>query len=132
MSQRGKMKLNSSLLSPDLSQERAARALAIIGSAFLEASNALLGKPSRLDGRNLLSSGANGCLLTVNELINEFLQAKARAGRTDRYLRQLRVVLASFNKGRGRTPLDQVNVTDIERWTQDSEWTARTVQGYVA
>jgi len=128
---KGKVKLNPALLSADMSQERMARALAILGNAFTEASNALLGKPTRSAG-NLLSQVPRGCPLTVNELINEFLLAKARAGRSDRYLRQIRVVMSSFNTGRGRTSIEDVAVHDIEQWTRNAEWSARTVRGYVA
>lgn len=128
------LKLNPAFLSPLLSpqDQRAARALAILGQAFIEASNALLGKPSSLVHGVPIGTGADGCIITINELINEFLLAKARAGRGDRYLRQLRVVLDNFNIGRGRMPLDQVNVHEIERWTRNTNWSNRTVRGYVA
>ena len=53
--------------------------------------------------------------VTVMETVNEFLLAKARAQRSDRYLRQLRVSLGSFAKGRARAPLAvEIEGDDLE------------------
>jgi integrase len=68
---------------------------------------------------------------TVREVINEFLIAKARAGRSDRYLRQLRVVLQSFASGRALTPIADVSLPDVEKWLYGQGWSARTQRGYV-
>lgn len=70
--------------------------------------------------------------MTVVDLVNEFLLAKARAGRADRYLRQLRVSLTSFASGRARTVIDQVQVREVEKWMQGQEWSARTQRGYLS
>ena len=70
--------------------------------------------------------------LTVREAVNEFLVAKARAGRSDRYLRQLRVSLSSFARGRAVTELDAVTLADVERWLYGQDWSARTMRGYLA
>ena len=69
---------------------------------------------------------------TVVETVNEFLLAKARAGRSDRYLRQLRVVMSHFAAGRARAPICSVGVADIESWLQGAEWSARTQRGYLS
>jgi integrase len=66
------------------------------------------------------------------EAVNEFIIAKARAGRSDRYLRQLRVSLASFTKGRARVPLGDVTVSDVEKWLFNQGWQPRTMRGYLA
>jgi len=46
--------------------------------------------------------------MTVNELKREFVSAKARANRSDRYLRALRVSLDSFSKVTGRRAITEV------------------------
>ena len=66
------------------------------------------------------------------ELINEFLRTKARAESSDRYLRQLKVVLCSFANGRAREPIDQVKAPELERWIQTHDWASRTARGYLA
>lgn len=68
---------------------------------------------------------------TIREAINELLIAKARAGRSDRYLRQLRVSLGSFAKGRGNQPMDSVSVGDVERWLFSQHWKVKTMRGYL-
>jgi len=70
--------------------------------------------------------------LTVAEAVNEFLRAKARAGRSDRYLRTLRVTLKSFAKGRFSKPLSEVTVSDVEAWLESQNWSARTQKGYLS
>lgn len=122
-------------MSPDLTLgEQLGQALATAGQALLEAAAILQGGKPALPGRNLYRVCANSgsTWITVLDLVNEFLLAKARAGRSDRYLRQLRVCLKNFAGGRARTVLDQVNVAQIEKWLRDQEWSPRTQRGYVA
>ena len=69
---------------------------------------------------------------TVRQVVNEFLVAKARAARSDRYLRQLRVSLSSFSRGRALTPIASVGLADVERWVFGQDWTPRTMRGYLA
>ena len=78
-----------------------------------------------------LSHAPAQSLLTVTELVNEFLRAKARAGRSDRYLRQLRVSLKSFAAGRHQVRLDQVSASDVEKWIYSNGWAAKTSRGYL-
>lgn len=66
------------------------------------------------------------------ECVNQFLLSKARAGRSERYLRQLRVSLRSLLAGRARTPVDQVAAVDLERWLAAHGWAPRTRRGYLA
>jgi integrase len=68
----------------------------------------------------------------VIELVNEFLLAKARAGRSDRYLRQLRVSLKNFAAGRSRIPIGEVTTGQIEKWIQGQEWAPKTARGYLS
>ena len=70
--------------------------------------------------------------LSVVELVNQFLLAKARAGRSDRYLRALRNSLAKFNAGRAHKKICDVSVEEIEKWMHRPEWAARTQRGYVS
>lgn len=67
--------------------------------------------------------------LTLVELCNEYLTSKARGGRSERYLRQMRCVFLSFGKGRSRMPAGQVTLDDIEAWLHDQHWSARTISG---
>ena len=69
--------------------------------------------------------------LTVATLINEFLRAKSRAGRSDRYLRALRNSLVKFAKGRANQPAHSVTVQEVEKWIQNQNWCLRTKHGYL-
>jgi integrase len=68
--------------------------------------------------------------LTVREVVNEFLIVKARAARSDRYLRQLRVVFQSFAQGRATTPIHAVTVQEVEKWVL-ARGAPRTMRGYL-
>jgi integrase len=70
--------------------------------------------------------------LTVAELVKEFLLAKARAGRSDRYLRALKNSLSKFRNGRANVPASAVTSAEIEKWLLTSEWSARTRKGYLS
>jgi integrase len=130
------VKLTAFSLSPQVSlNERLGQALGRAGEALLEAAAILQGRASRTtctrpSRSQASSSGATW--ITVVDLVNEFLLAKARAGRGDRYLRQLRVCLKNFAGGRARTAIDQVDVVQVEKWMQDQEWSARTQRGYLS
>jgi integrase len=69
---------------------------------------------------------------TVVELVNQFLIAKARAGRSDRYLRALRNSLSKFIAGRAHKAAHDVTVIEMEQWMQRPEWAPRTQRGYLA
>lgn len=68
----------------------------------------------------------------LTDAANEFLVAKARAGRSDRYLRQLRVVLHQLAQGHRGADLGDLTPAGLERWASRQEWAARTRRGYVA
>lgn len=67
----------------------------------------------------------------VLELINQFLTAKARQGRSDRYLRAMRVSLSSFCRGRSRVDASAVTMQEIEAWLAANQWAPRTQKGYL-
>lgn len=69
--------------------------------------------------------------VTLTDAINDFLVAKATAGRSDPYLRQVRHHLCAFAAGRASVPLDQVTVADVERWVGPGRLSARTRFGRI-
>ena len=68
---------------------------------------------------------------TVGELTREFLLAKARAGKSDRYLRALKNSIGKFSHGRNAVALSQLTVHDFEKWLDGTGWSARTQKGYL-
>jgi integrase/recombinase XerD len=105
------------------------QALASVGQALIEAASAAMGKD--FHPVNLSLSPRPPDLLCVTDLVNEFLRAKARAGRSDRYLRQLRVSLKSFAAGRARKSLSDVTSQEIEKWIYGQGWAPKTSRGYL-
>jgi len=69
--------------------------------------------------------------LSLTELTNEFLRAKARAGRSDRYLRALRYSLVKFSLGRGARPVTEITVHEVEDWLHKLKLHPRTLKGYL-
>lgn len=65
------------------------------------------------------------------ELVKQFLFAKARLGLSDRYLRQLRVSLAPWVKGRARIAADSIETAHLEAWLEARGGSARTRRGYI-
>ena len=114
-------------LSPSLSS--AIEALAAAARELAAAALALRGLPGPSQPPPSLSASPAPPLV---EVVNSFLLSKARAGRSDRYLRQLRVSLRSLVAGRERTPVDQVTAADLDSWIRGRGWGARTVRGYAA
>jgi site-specific recombinase XerC len=68
---------------------------------------------------------------SVVELTNQFLLAKARAGKSDRYLGALRNSLSKFTAGRAHQMACDVSVADVEKWMARPEWKPRTQIGYL-
>ena len=68
---------------------------------------------------------------SLSQAFNEFLLAKARAGRSDNYLRVIRKNLAAFCDGREARPLATITAEEIDRWLCDNAWSARTRKGAV-
>jgi integrase/recombinase XerD len=66
---------------------------------------------------------------TVADTINDFLIAKARVGRSNRYLGTLRYSLMKFSRGRSRQPISAVTTEEIEIWLAESGLSPRTQKG---
>ena len=115
------MKAECSALSLDaLGQiERAARAL-------IEAVQSAKGTSSAQPQNSTLAQTP-----TVTEICNEFLMAKARAGRADRYLKTCLAQLKSFVKGREHKAACSVTSAEIEAWLYGNEWDSTTRRGYL-
>lgn len=114
--------------------EQLAEQLAAAGRALLAAAELLQG--GRPAGLVPVAAGRPGLptpcsWLTVTELVNEFLLAKARGNRSDRYLAQLRVSLRSFAAGRSRIAIDLVKAHEIEKWMHGNDWAPKTMFGYL-
>jgi integrase len=110
---------------PDNPTDRAALALATAAQALLAVVESL-----KANGAPFKTTFPD--TLTLSEVAREFLIAKARGGRSDRYLRQLRVSLHSFLRGRATTPIADVTASDLEKWLFSRDWRARTMRGYLA
>jgi integrase len=59
---------------------------------------------------------------SVVSVCNEFLLAKARAGRADNYLRVSHAHLSAFCRGRAESPIATVTALEIEGWLAASTW----------
>lgn len=120
------------VLPPEHTSEAVAsawRALAEAAAALHKAASALAGAPAR--GLPSLSPSAppvdDGVSLT--DAINLFLVAKSRSGRSDAYLRQLRLTFVDFARGRGRTSIAELSVADVEEWVDAMTVGPRAVRG---
>ena len=69
--------------------------------------------------------------LPLARAVKLYLSSQARLSRSDRYLRQLRVVLHSFTAGRAALLVDQITRVDVTRWVERAEWSPRTQRGYL-
>lgn len=129
-------------LSPDLSPgqsqvdawlalRQAARALEIAANAMLQGSFAPGTFPPLSPAAAIVTSGVAEPY-SVAQAVNDFLRAKARAGRSDRYLRQAKVSLSHFARGRAFVPLAEISVEQIEGWMTKNNWAGRTQRGYLA
>lgn len=122
-------KVSDALSSTLSSGQDLSRAIADLAAAVQQLAQAMRqGGPSRALVPSL--SPPPSLDVTLADAVNAFLVAKARNGRSDRYLRQVRVVLASFAKGRTTRPVCMVLSDDVQAWLQESGWAARTRAGY--
>lgn len=69
--------------------------------------------------------------LTVTELCNEFLRAKARAERSDRYLRAVHYSLKKFTRRFGAVDVAEVHTVEIEKWLFTLNVEPRTLHNYL-
>jgi integrase len=112
---------------------RVAQALSQAGQALLAAASALNGEVAPSTPASLSLTPAPGATdnLSVAELIAQFLRAKARQDRSDRYLRALRNSLCSFSRGRRNVPAREVTIAQVEEWLGRQGWAPRTQKGYL-
>lgn len=66
----------------------------------------------------------------LSRTINQFILAKAKQGRSMRYLATLRVTLKSFAEGRHGQALASITTQEVEAWLNRKGWAARTRRGY--
>lgn len=107
------------------------KALADAALALHAAASAMAGSPVPPAFPPLSISHARppDSTVTVVDAINELLTSKARAGRSDAYLRQLRIGLADFARGRSRHALASITPADVEAWLSLSHLSSRTRLG---
>lgn len=70
------------------------------------------------------------CVLTVRELLDEFQTAKAKTGRSKRYLRQVRVSVRGVLGERLARPVAEVTTEEIQAALAALPHAPRTVRGY--
>lgn len=69
--------------------------------------------------------------LTVIDLVNEFLLAKARAGRSDNYCALLLKHLRAFALERSARSVATVTAAEIESWLYKQPWSDKTRHGHL-
>lgn len=69
--------------------------------------------------------------VTFGSIVRDFLLARARAGRSDRYLRQLRSSLAWFVQGRSTVDARSITPGQLESWVEARGGAPRTRRGYL-
>lgn len=69
--------------------------------------------------------------LSVTDVANQFLLAKARAGRSDNYLAQCVKHLRSLDKFTDGKPIQTITTADVEAWLYQNTWSARTRLGHL-
>jgi integrase len=67
---------------------------------------------------------------SLRDVFEEFLQAKAAAGRRPRYLRSLRYSLRSLVERHGSRPMDDLSPRDVEAWLDCPSWGPGTRRSY--
>lgn len=110
--------------------QQACDALALAANALLAVASAIGQKDVSCFAPKIPHAAVDP--VTLGEAVAEFLRAKARAGRSDRYLRALRVSLSSFTRGRFHRRLGDVTIHDVEQWLDANSWSLRTQAGYLS
>lgn len=107
-----------------------------VAAALIQAGQALLAAAAAISGKTVATpsislSAACQSDLTIAQAVNDFLTAKLRAGKSDRYVRTMLNSLSKFARGRGSRPLGSVTFAEIEKWLAASDWNATTRRGYL-
>lgn len=84
--------------------------------------------PSRTNNAHNLCPGSG---VTLGSLVRDFLISRARANRSDRYLRQLRSSLAFWVQGRSSLDAASITTETIESWIDARGGATRTQRGYL-
>ena len=66
---------------------------------------------------------------TLASVVNELVEAKARAGRSDGYLTQIHFHLSDLARGREQAPLASLTAADVEKWAYSGGKAAATIKG---
>lgn len=112
----------------------ACQALATAAAALQQVASALQGRPfvPSLPSLSLPPPPPPADdTVTVLDAVNLLLVSKAKVGRSDAYLRQLRMCFASFARGRSRTPLAAITAGELEGWLDQEGGSARTRKGRI-
>jgi len=108
------------------------QALADLGRVLIELAGAQGEKPGQSHVTTCHYSPNPLTGYTITDLMGDFLRTKAKTGRSDRYLRALRVSLKSFCRDRKHMELGNVTVADVEAWLDAQDWSPRTKKGYLS
>lgn len=79
----------------------------------------------------LPSAPAPADQVLLADAVNALLEAKARIGRSDRYLRALHSTLSTFSRGRSTRAIASITTDEIEAFLERPEWSSRTRANYV-
>jgi len=82
---------------------------------------ALTGKPAVVQAESF----------SVREVVNEFLNAKARQQRSDPHLKHMLASLENFARSHCRIAFDQVKGVDVEKWLSSNGWSLTTRRHYL-
>lgn len=96
--------------------QQATRQLALVATALAD----------QVKGAQLAPGRTIPAPLSVSELVTEFLFAKAKAGRSVRYLQTLHMGLAQFARRHGAVPVPEISARGVETWLHSRRWSLRT------
>jgi integrase len=72
------------------------------------------------------------CGITVAELANEVVELKRKAGRSAKYIRDLKQKLARFCQDFGKMPVAAITVEEIDKWLSDLNYAPKSRAQYRA
>jgi len=72
------------------------------------------------------------CRITVAELADELVELKRKAGRSAKYIRDLKQKLARFCQDFGKRPIAAITVEEIEKWLNDLNYAPKSRAQYRA
>jgi integrase len=72
------------------------------------------------------------CVITVAELAKEVVELKRKAGRSAKYIRDLKQKLARFCQDFGKMPVAAITVEEIDKWLSDLNYAPKSRAQYRA